>query len=42
MKFGSRIDLFLPPGGKMFVRVGEHVLGGVTRLATLPPAGGAA
>jgi phosphatidylserine decarboxylase len=42
MKFGSRIDLFLPPGGKMFVRVGERVLGGVTRLATLPPVGGTA
>jgi phosphatidylserine decarboxylase len=42
MKFGSRIDLFLPPAAAILVRVGEHVRGGVTRIATLPPVGGAA
>jgi phosphatidylserine decarboxylase len=36
MKFGSRIDLFLPPDSTMLVRVGDRVQGGVTRLATLP------
>ncbi len=36
MKFGSRIDLFLPAGSTMLVRVGDRVQGGVTRLATLP------
>ena len=36
MKFGSRIDLFLPLGSTMLVRVGDRVQGGVTRLATLP------
>jgi phosphatidylserine decarboxylase len=42
MKFGSRIDLFLPPNATILVRKGERVRGGVTRLATLPAVGGAA
>lgn len=37
MKFGSRIDLFLPPSARVHSQVGEHVLGGETTLATLEP-----
>jgi phosphatidylserine decarboxylase len=39
MKFGSRMDLYLPPGTNIAVHVGDTVRGGVTRLATLPPIG---
>jgi phosphatidylserine decarboxylase len=36
MKFGSRIDLFLPPSADLRVKVGDRVVGGATTLATLP------
>jgi phosphatidylserine decarboxylase len=39
MKFGSRMDLYLPEGATLAVAVGERVRSGETRLATLPPAG---
>jgi phosphatidylserine decarboxylase len=42
MKFGSRIDLFLPLSATIAVKVGDTVVGGQTTLATLatiaPPA----
>jgi phosphatidylserine decarboxylase len=38
MKFGSRIDLYLPPDSIVRVAVGDKVQSGVTVLATLPPA----
>ena len=37
MKFGSRIDLFLPPSARVRVAVGDRVVGGETPLATLEP-----
>jgi phosphatidylserine decarboxylase len=35
MKFGSRMDVFLPPEAVVKVSVGEKVIGGVTVIATL-------
>jgi phosphatidylserine decarboxylase len=36
MKFGSRMDVFLPAGSTLHAKVGEKVVGGVTVMATLP------
>jgi phosphatidylserine decarboxylase len=35
MKFGSRMDVFVPVDATLHVRVGETVVGGVTVIATL-------
>jgi len=35
MKFGSRIDLFLPKSATLLVKAGDKVVGGETTLATL-------
>jgi phosphatidylserine decarboxylase len=35
MKFGSRIDLFLPAGARINVERGDRVVGGETPLAAL-------
>jgi phosphatidylserine decarboxylase len=35
MKFGSRMDVFLPPSATITVTVGERVVGGVTVIARL-------
>ena len=35
MKFGSRMDVFLPAGATIAVKVNEKVIGGVTVIATL-------
>jgi phosphatidylserine decarboxylase len=37
MKFGSRMDVFLPTTATILVSVDERVVAGVTRLATLAP-----
>ena len=34
IKFGSRVDVYLPPGAQPLVRVGQKVSGGETYLAT--------
>jgi phosphatidylserine decarboxylase len=39
MKFGSRMDVFLPLETDLLVAVGEHVVGGETVLARMPPSG---
>lgn len=36
MKFGSRIDLYVPPASTVRVAVGDRVRSGVTVVATLP------
>jgi phosphatidylserine decarboxylase len=35
MKFGSRMDVFLPPDAELRVSVGEHTVAGETILATM-------
>ena len=37
MKFGSRIDVFLPPSAVLHISVGDPVRGGETVMATLSP-----
>jgi phosphatidylserine decarboxylase len=37
MKFGSRMDVFLPSRAELLVHVDEHVVAGETVLARLPP-----
>lgn len=36
IRFGSRVDVFLPPGSALRVKVGDRTQSGVTVLATLP------
>ena len=37
IRFGSRVDLFLPPRSTVRAKVGERTVAGVTVIATLPP-----
>ena len=41
MKFGSRMDVFLPARAELQVHLGEHVVAGETILARLAPESGA-
>jgi phosphatidylserine decarboxylase len=36
MKFGSRMDVFVPPSAELRVAVGDKVVGGITAIAVLP------
>jgi phosphatidylserine decarboxylase len=36
IKFGSRVDVYMPTDCEVHVALGDHVRGGLTRLATLP------
>jgi phosphatidylserine decarboxylase len=36
IRFGSRLDTYLPPGSELLVKVGQRAIGGETVLATLP------
>ena len=36
IKFGSRVDIFLPLDSKILVNLGDYTLGGVTQIAELP------
>jgi phosphatidylserine decarboxylase len=39
IRFGSRVDLYLPPGAEVLVHPGQRTVGGETALARLPAAG---
>ncbi len=39
IRFGSRVDVYLPPGSELLVHPGQHTVGGETALARLPVAG---
>ncbi len=36
MKFGSRMDVFVPKDSKIFVKVGDRTIAGITKFAELP------
>lgn len=37
IKFGSRVDIFVPVGSEILVKLGDHTTGGVTQVARLIP-----
>lgn len=37
IKFGSRVDLYLPLGTEIFVKIGDSTIGGITEVARLHP-----
>jgi phosphatidylserine decarboxylase len=42
IRFGSRTEVYLPLNAEVFVKVGDHVLGGSTIIARLPETAGEA
>lgn len=39
IRFGSRVDVYLPPGSQLLVAPGQRTVGGETVIGMLPPAG---
>ena len=37
IKFGSRVDLYLPIGTEVYVNIGDKTVGGVTQVGMLRP-----
>jgi phosphatidylserine decarboxylase len=37
MKFGSRIDMYMPLSATITIKVGDKIVGGETHIATLNP-----
>lgn len=37
IKFGSRVDIFLPVGTEILVKIGDKTIGGITEVARLNP-----
>lgn len=37
IKFGSRVDIYLPLGTEIFTKIGDRTVGGVTEVARLQP-----
>jgi phosphatidylserine decarboxylase len=37
IKFGSRVDIYLPLGTEIFVKIGDKTIGGVTQVGRLNP-----
>ena len=37
IKFGSRVDIYLPLGTETLVNIGDRTTGGVTEVARLKP-----
>jgi len=42
IRFGSRVDLYVPPGSRVLVEPGQRTIGGETAVAELPTGGGTA
>ena len=38
IKFGSRVDVYLPLGSEVLVKMGQATVGNQTVIAKLPPA----
>ena len=37
IKFGSRVDIYLPLGTEILVKIGDKTIGGITEVARLKP-----
>ncbi len=37
IKFGSRVDIYLPLGTEIYVKIGDKTIGGISKIARLKP-----